>query len=99
MYLDVRLHLLFLILQTLVPLLLFLHSRLQVMKDLFQLLLPGEQADSHLLGLCEQLGLSVELLGQNVLLFYDLKKGTALKKMICLCWVFFFFFCYVKKDN
>lgn len=71
-----RLHLLFLILQTLVSLLLFLHSRLQVVKDVFQLLLPGQQANSHLFGLGKQLGFSVELLGQDVLLFDDLREGS-----------------------
>lgn len=78
-----RLHFLLLILQTLVPLLLFLHSRLQVVKDIFQLLLPGQQANSHLFGLSKQLRLRVELLGQDVLLFNDLKKGRDPKQMLC----------------
>lgn len=57
-----RLHLLLLILQTLVPLLLLLHPGLQVVKDLLQLLLPGEETNSHLFSLGEQLRLRVELL-------------------------------------
>lgn len=55
-------------------LLLFLQTRFQVMEDLLQLLLPYGQTSSHLLSLCTQLCLCLELLLKSLLLSIQLAQ-------------------------
>lgn len=78
-YLDMALHFLLLILQYLVSFLLFLNPGLQIMENFFQLLLFGSQASPHLLSLCKELCLSLELLCKDVLLLQNLQIQKAVK--------------------
>lgn len=76
---DVLLHLFSLSLHLSDTLFLLFQTRLQVMQDLLQLLLPGGQTGSHLLSLSTQLCFGLELLLKGQLLSTQLEEGREAK--------------------